>query len=119
MQVGGAIYRSGLRGTRRGRPSNGLKWSTVAKMPGDHKVVVCMPMRVIRGLHGRQGSGGGIPIRVLEGPMAIAAFAVGAKPRLQFYIRGRIHTGDREACAGRLSRPSAPPAGPEICSIQL
>ena len=71
------IERSGLRGRGGAGFPTGLKWATVAKMPGKQKFVVC---------NGDEGDPGAFmdrsvmesdPHRVLEG-MAIAAYAVGA-----------------------------------------
>jgi bidirectional [NiFe] hydrogenase diaphorase subunit len=71
------ITQSGLRGRGGGGFPTGLKWATVAKMPGDQKYVVC---------NGDEGDPGAFmdrsvlesdPHLVIEG-MAIAAYAVGA-----------------------------------------
>ena len=71
------ISNSGLRGRGGGGYPTGLKWATVAKMPGDQKYVIC---------NGDEGDPGAFmdrsvlesdPHLVLEG-MAIAAYAVGA-----------------------------------------
>jgi len=71
------ISKSGLRGRGGGGFPTGLKWATVAKMPGDQKYVIC---------NGDEGDPGAFmdrsvlesdPHLVLEG-MAIAAYAVGA-----------------------------------------
>ncbi|MGQ9871324.1 NuoF family protein [Leptodesmis sp.] len=71
------ITKSGLRGRGGGGYPTGLKWSTVAKMPGDQKYVIC---------NGDEGDPGAFmdrsvlesdPHLVLEG-MAIAGYAVGA-----------------------------------------
>ncbi len=71
------ITRSGLRGRGGGGYPTGLKWATVAKMPGDQKYVIC---------NGDEGDPGAFmdrsvlesdPHLVLEG-MAIAGYAVGA-----------------------------------------
>jgi bidirectional [NiFe] hydrogenase diaphorase subunit len=71
------ISRSGLRGRGGGGYPTGLKWATVAKMPGDQKYVIC---------NGDEGDPGAFmdrsvlesdPHLVLEG-MAIAGYAIGA-----------------------------------------
>ncbi len=79
------ISQSGLRGRGGGGFPTGLKWATVAKMPGDRKYVIC---------NGDEGDPGAFmdrsvlesdPHLVLEG-MAIAAYAVGAD-RGFIYVR--------------------------------
>lgn len=76
-QVVEEISRSGLRGRGGGGYPTGLKWATVAKMPGGQKYVIC---------NGDEGDPGAFmdrsilesdPHLVLEG-MAIAGYAVGA-----------------------------------------
>lgn len=76
-QVVEEMTRSGLRGRGGGGYPTGLKWATVAKMPGDQKYVIC---------NGDEGDPGAFmdrsvlesdPHLVLEG-MAIAGYAVGA-----------------------------------------
>ncbi|HVU12742.1 MAG TPA: NADH-ubiquinone oxidoreductase-F iron-sulfur binding region domain-containing protein [Phototrophicaceae bacterium] len=71
------VRRSGLGGRGGAGYSTGLKWSTVAKAPGQHKFIVC---------NGDEGDPGAFmdrsvmedyPYRVIEG-MLIAAYAVGA-----------------------------------------
>jgi len=71
------VTRSGLRGRGGGGYPTGLKWATVAKMPGDQKYVIC---------NGDEGDPGAFmdrsvlesdPHLVLEG-MAIAGYAIGA-----------------------------------------
>ncbi|WP_013323487.1 NADH-quinone oxidoreductase subunit NuoF [Gloeothece verrucosa] len=77
QQVVEEITKSGLRGRGGGGYPTGLKWATVAKMPGKQKYVIC---------NGDEGDPGAFmdrsvlesdPHLVLEG-MAIAAYAVGA-----------------------------------------
>jgi bidirectional [NiFe] hydrogenase diaphorase subunit len=77
VEVVQAITKSGLRGRGGAGYPTGLKWGTVAKMPGKQKYVVC---------NGDEGDPGAFmdrsimeddPHRVLEG-MAIAGYAVGA-----------------------------------------
>jgi bidirectional [NiFe] hydrogenase diaphorase subunit len=79
------ITESGLRGRGGGGYPTGLKWSTVAKAPGDIKYVIC---------NGDEGDPGAFmdrsvlesdPQRVIEG-MAIAAYAVGAS-KGYIYVR--------------------------------
>jgi bidirectional [NiFe] hydrogenase diaphorase subunit len=71
------IRKSGLRGRGGGGYPTGLKWTTVAKMPGQQKYVIC---------NGDEGDPGAFmdrsvlesdPNQVLEG-MAIAGYAIGA-----------------------------------------
>ncbi len=71
------ITTSGLRGRGGGGYPTGLKWATVAKMPGDQKYIIC---------NGDEGDPGAFmdrsvlesdPHLILEG-MAIAGYAVGA-----------------------------------------
>jgi bidirectional [NiFe] hydrogenase diaphorase subunit len=71
------IQKSGLRGRGGGGYPTGLKWATVAKMPGNQKYVIC---------NGDEGDPGAFmdrsilesdPHLVLEG-MAIAGYAIGA-----------------------------------------
>jgi bidirectional [NiFe] hydrogenase diaphorase subunit len=79
------ITESGLRGRGGGGYPTGLKWSTVAKAPGDVKYVIC---------NGDEGDPGAFmdrsvlesdPQRVMEG-MAIAAYAIGAS-KGYIYVR--------------------------------
>ena len=79
------IAQSGLRGRGGAGYPTGLKWATVAKMPGEQKYVIC---------NGDEGDPGAFmdrsvlesdPHRVLEG-MAIAGYAVGANHGF-IYIR--------------------------------
>ncbi|NJK49106.1 NADH-quinone oxidoreductase subunit L [Candidatus Gracilibacteria bacterium] len=76
-QVVEEISKSGLRGRGGGGYPTGLKWATVAKMPGQQKYVIC---------NGDEGDPGAFmdrsvlesdPHQVLEG-MAIAGYAIGA-----------------------------------------
>ena len=76
-EVVSEISKSGLRGRGGGGYPTGLKWATVAKMPGDQKYVIC---------NGDEGDPGAFmdrsvlesdPHLVLEG-MVIAGYAVGA-----------------------------------------
>ncbi|MGP1385044.1 MAG: NuoF family protein [Thainema sp.] len=76
-EVVAEISNSGLRGRGGGGYPTGLKWATVAKMPGDQKYVIC---------NGDEGDPGAFmdrsvlesdPHLVLEG-MAIAGYAIGA-----------------------------------------
>lgn len=77
MEVVEEIKRSGLRGRGGGGYPTGLKWATVAKMPGNQKYIIC---------NGDEGDPGAFmdrsvlesdPHLVLEG-MAIAGYAVGS-----------------------------------------
>ncbi|WP_204101962.1 MULTISPECIES: NADH-quinone oxidoreductase subunit NuoF [Spirulina sp. CCY15215] len=71
------ITRSGLRGRGGGGYPTGLKWATVAKMPGQQKYVVCNADEGDPGAFMDRAILESDPHRVIEG-MAIAAYAVGA-----------------------------------------
>ncbi|NEP02181.1 MAG: NADH-quinone oxidoreductase subunit L [Symploca sp. SIO2E9] len=71
------ITRSGLRGRGGGGYPTGLKWSTVAKMPGEQKYVICNADEGDPGAFMDRSVLESDPHRVLEG-MAIAGYAVGA-----------------------------------------
>ena len=72
-----AITQSGLRGRGGGGYPTGLKWATVAKMPGDQKYVVCNADEGDPGAFMDRSVLESDPHRVLEG-MAIAGYAIGA-----------------------------------------
>ena len=76
-QVVTELQRSGLRGRGGAGYPTGLKWATVARMPGARKVVVCNADEGDPGAFMDRAVLEGDPHRVLEG-MAIAAYAVGA-----------------------------------------
>lgn len=76
---------SGLRGRGGGGYPTGLKWSTVAKMPGDQRFVICNADEGDPGAFMDRGVLESDPHRVLEG-MTLAAYAVGAS-RGYIYIR--------------------------------
>ena len=71
------ITLSGLRGRGGGGYPTGLKWSTVAKMPGERKFVICNADEGDPGAFMDRAVLESDPHRVLEG-MAIAAYAIGA-----------------------------------------
>jgi bidirectional [NiFe] hydrogenase diaphorase subunit len=71
------VKTSGLRGRGGGGYPTGLKWATVAKMPGEQKYVVCTAEEGDPGAFMDRAVLESDPHRVLEG-MAIAAYAVGA-----------------------------------------
>ncbi|HIK30462.1 MAG TPA: NADH-quinone oxidoreductase subunit NuoF [Oscillatoriales cyanobacterium M4454_W2019_049] len=71
------VSTSGLRGRGGGGYPTGLKWATVAKMPGNQKYVVCNADEGDPGAFMDRAVLESDPHRVLEG-MAIAAYAVGA-----------------------------------------
>ncbi len=79
------IRRSGLRGRGGAGYPTGLKWATVARMPGERKVLVCNADEGDPGAFMDRSVLEGDPHRVLEG-MAIAAYAVGADRGI-IYIR--------------------------------
>ena len=91
------VRRSGLRGRGGAGYPTGLKWATVAAMPGDTKVVVCNADEGDPGAFMDRTLMEGDPHTLLEG-MAIAAFAVGAHQGF-LYVRAeyplaieRLHT---------------------------
>ncbi len=71
------VTRSGLRGRGGGGYPTGLKWATVAKMPGKQKYVICNADEGDPGAFMDRSVLESDPHRVLEG-MAIAAYAIGA-----------------------------------------
>ena len=71
------VTRSGLRGRGGGGYPTGLKWGTVAKMPGKQKYVICNADEGDPGAFMDRSVLESDPHRVLEG-MAIAAYAIGA-----------------------------------------
>ena len=96
------VTNSGLRGRGGGGYPTGLKWSTVAKMPGEQKYVVCNADEGDPGAFMDRAILESDPHRVLEG-MAIAAYAVGAN-KGYIYVRAeyplaveRLKTAIRKA----------------------
>lgn len=71
------VTKSGLRGRGGGGYPTGVKWATVAKMPGQQKYVICNADEGDPGAFMDRAVLESDPHRVLEG-MAIAAYAVGA-----------------------------------------
>jgi bidirectional [NiFe] hydrogenase diaphorase subunit len=71
------VVRSGLRGRGGAGYPTGLKWTTVAKAPGDQKYVICNADEGDPGAFMDRSVLESDPHRVLEG-MAIAGYAVGA-----------------------------------------
>ncbi|AIE75158.1 MULTISPECIES: NuoF family protein [unclassified Synechocystis] len=71
------IDKSGLRGRGGGGYPTGLKWATVAKMPGQQKYVICNADEGDPGAFMDRSVLESDPHRILEG-MAIAGYAVGA-----------------------------------------
>jgi bidirectional [NiFe] hydrogenase diaphorase subunit len=71
------ITTSGLRGRGGGGYPTGLKWATVAKMPGNQKYVICNADEGDPGAFMDRSVLESDPHRVLEG-MALAAYAIGA-----------------------------------------
>jgi bidirectional [NiFe] hydrogenase diaphorase subunit len=71
------ITQSGLRGRGGGGYPTGLKWSTVAKMPGAQKYVICNADEGDPGAFMDRSVLESDPHRILEG-MAIAGYAIGA-----------------------------------------
>jgi bidirectional [NiFe] hydrogenase diaphorase subunit len=77
MEVVDEVSKSGLRGRGGGGYPTGLKWATVAKMPGDQKYVICNADEGDPGAFMDRSVLESDPHRVLEG-MAIAGYAIGA-----------------------------------------
>ncbi len=71
------ISKSGLRGRGGGGYPTGLKWATVAKMPGQQKYVICNADEGDPGAFMDRSVLESDPHRILEG-MAIAGYAIGA-----------------------------------------
>jgi len=101
------VRRSGLRGRGGAGYPTGLKWATVAAMPGARKVVVCNADEGDPGAFMDRTLMEGDPHTLLEG-MAIAAFAVGAQQGY-IYVRAeyplaieRLRTADRRGRNPRL-----------------
>jgi bidirectional [NiFe] hydrogenase diaphorase subunit len=84
--VADTIAESGLRGRGGAGYPTGLKWATVAKMPGERKFVVCNADEGDPGAFMDRSILESDPHRVIEG-MAIAAYAVGASQGY-IYVRG-------------------------------
>ena len=80
------VRASGLRGRGGAGYPTGLKWTTVAKSPGERKYVVCNADEGDPGAFMDRTVLEGDPHRVLEG-MAIGAYAVGATHGY-IYVRG-------------------------------
>ena len=76
-QVLQEVTLSGLRGRGGGGYPTGLKWNTVAKMPGAQKYVVCNADEGDPGAFMDRSVLESDPHRIIEG-MAIAAYAIGA-----------------------------------------
>lgn len=77
QEVVETITKSGLRGRGGGGYPTGLKWGTVAKMPGKQKYVICNADEGDPGAFMDRSVLESDPHRILEG-MSIAAYAVGA-----------------------------------------
>jgi len=86
IEVIDEIVRSGLRGRGGGGYPTGLKWTTVAKMDGPTKYVICNADEGDPGAFMDRSVLESDPHRVLEG-MAIAGYAVGANEGY-IYVRG-------------------------------
>jgi bidirectional [NiFe] hydrogenase diaphorase subunit len=86
VEVIEAISRSGLRGRGGAGYPTGVKWSMVAKNPGERKYVVCNADEGDPGAFMNRSVLESDPHRVLEG-MAIAGYAVGASQGY-IYVRG-------------------------------
>ncbi len=84
-QIVSEVSKSGLRGRGGAGFPTGLKWSTVAKAPGDRKFVICNADEGDPGAFMDRSVLESDPHRVLEG-MAIAAYAVGANEGF-IYVR--------------------------------
>lgn len=96
------VTRSGLRGRGGAGYPTGLKWTTVAKAPGERKFVICNADEGDPGAFMDRSVLESDPHRVLEG-MALAGYAVGARQGY-IYVRGeyplavrRLRTAIRQA----------------------
>ncbi len=96
------VTRSGLRGRGGAGFPTGLKWSTVAKTPGDRKYIICNADEGDPGAFMDRSVLESDPHAVLEG-MAIGAYAVGATQAF-IYVRAeyplaisRLQTAIRQA----------------------
>jgi bidirectional [NiFe] hydrogenase diaphorase subunit len=108
---------SGLRGRGGGGYPTGLKWSTVAKMPGDRKFVICNADEGDPGAFMDRAVLESDPHRVLEG-MAIAAYAIGAN-KGYVYVRAEYPLAvDRLKTAIRKAKRSGF-LGAHICDTQF
>jgi bidirectional [NiFe] hydrogenase diaphorase subunit len=85
-QVIEVIRESGLRGRGGAGYPTGVKWATVAKMPGKRRFVVCNADEGDPGAFMDRSVLESDPHRILEG-MAIAAYAIGADQGY-IYVRG-------------------------------
>ncbi len=111
------VVTSGLRGRGGGGYPSGLKWSTVAKMPGDQKYVICNADEGDPGAFMDRAVLESDPHRIIEG-MALAAYAVGANHGY-IYVRAeyplaieRLTTAIRQATRKEL-------LGKNICETQF
>ena len=110
-EVVAEVTTSGLRGRGGGGYPTGLKWSTVAKMPGEQKYVICNADEGDPGAFMDRAILESDPHRLLEG-MAIAAYAIGAN-KGYIYVRAeyplaveRLKNGHSQGQAPGLPRPS-------------
>ena len=111
------VVTSGLRGRGGGGYPSGLKWSTVAKMPGNQKYVICNADEGDPGAFMDRAVLESDPHRIIEG-MALAAYAVGANHGY-LYVRAeyplaidRLTTAIRQATRKDL-------LGKNICETQF
>ncbi len=111
------VMTSGLRGRGGGGYPTGLKWSTVAKMPGDQKYVICNADEGDPGAFMDRAVLESDPHRVLEG-MALAAYAVGAS-RGYIYIRAEYPLAIERLTSAIKQASRAGLLGNNICETQF
>jgi bidirectional [NiFe] hydrogenase diaphorase subunit len=107
------VMTSGLRGRGGGGYPTGQKWSTVAKVEGDLKYVVCNADEGDPGAFMDRSALESDPHRVLEG-MAIAAYAVGASQGY-LYIRAEYPTAIKRMKAAIKQAEKFGLLGQDIC----
>jgi bidirectional [NiFe] hydrogenase diaphorase subunit len=107
------ILSSGLRGRGGAGYPTGLKWSTVAKIDGDLKYVVCNADEGDPGAFMDRSVLESDPHRVLEG-MAIAAFAVGASQGY-IYVRAEYPLAIKRVRAAIKQAEKMGLLGQDIC----
>jgi bidirectional [NiFe] hydrogenase diaphorase subunit len=107
------VLQSGLRGRGGAGYPTGLKWSTVAKVPGELKYVVCNADEGDPGAFMDRSVLESDPHRVLEG-MAIAAFAVGASQGY-VYVRAEYPLAIKRVKSAIKAAEKMGLIGPAIC----
>jgi bidirectional [NiFe] hydrogenase diaphorase subunit len=111
------VVRSGLRGRGGGGYPTGLKWSTVAKMPGDQKYVICNADEGDPGAFMDRAVLESDPHRVIEG-MALAAYAIGAHHGY-IYVRAEYPLAIERLTAAIRQATKQGLLGKRICDTQF